>query len=189
MSRYVPVVSPLSRRNIEQDAIRITARFYPDLLQEPGRFPVLEFFDHVLRDVYRLDPGVELLSDGVEGMTWPDGRVLVSADTYRGAHDGIGRPRFTVVHECYHGIKHRRQIQKALVDAGELVLYRRTKIKPYVDPEWQANTFASAVLMPEAMVRRIAAMEHRMLLVGRMAEVFGVSPKAAEVRLAKLGLQ
>jgi Zn-dependent peptidase ImmA (M78 family) len=149
---------------------------------------VLNFFDHVLRDEYGLDPGVEPLSDGVEGMTWPDGRVLVNEETYCGADNGFGRPRFTVVHECYHGIKHRDQIRKALIDTGELVLYRRDDIKPYVDPEWQANTFASAVLMPEQMVRRVIAGKQRRLMANSLVEVFAVSLTAAEVRLKKLDI-
>src|SRR5215831_18064034 len=140
MSVYVPAVRPLSARNIEQQAIAITQRFYPELLTEPGEFPVLDFFDR-LRDDYHLDPGVEELSAGVEGITWPDGRVILSEQTYRAAFEGQGRARFTVVHEAYHGIEHRSQIQRALVHTGELVLYRRQTIAAFRDPEWQANTF------------------------------------------------
>lgn len=189
MSNYVPAVAPLSRSNIERDAQRVIALHFPTLLTEAKPFPVLHFFDHVLRDEYGLDPGVEPLSDGVEGMTWPDGRVLVSEDTYRGAASGNGRARFTIVHEAYHGIKHRQQIQRALVDAGELVLYRRTDLKPYLDPEWQANTFAGAVLMPEPIVRYLHA-RHKSptYLASVMTQQFQVSLKAAEVRLKKLGI-
>lgn len=188
MASVVPLVAPMSRSAIEGDATKIILDYHPHLLRIPGAFPVLDFFDHVLREDFGLDPGVELLSDGVEGMTWPDGRVLISGETYCGADRNSGRPRFTVMHEAYHGIKHRLQIRKALVDTGELVLYRRHDIKPYIDPEWQANTFASAVLMPELMVRRLASKGSRALLISRMMSVFGVSQKAAEVRLAKLGI-
>jgi hypothetical protein len=185
MSQFVPVVAPMSRADIERDATLVIARFRPDLLRKPGSFPVLKLFD-ALRDQYDLDPGVEELSDGVEGMTFPDGRVLLSEETYRGAHDGQGRPRFTVLHECYHGVKHREQIRRALIDTGELVVYRRQSIRPFLDPEWQANAFAGALLMPEEMVRLLASKEHRLLLPDAMAEEFGVSNKAAEVRLSVL---
>jgi Zn-dependent peptidase ImmA (M78 family) len=133
-----------------------------------------------------LDPGVEELSDGVEGMTFPDGRVILSEETYRGAHDGLGRPRFTVVHECYHGIRHREQIRRALIDSGELVLCRRQIVKPFRDPEWQANAFSGALLMPAPMVRMLAAKQSRSLLPATMREEFGVSTQAAEVRLQVL---
>lgn len=186
MSAYVPAVRPMSRVQIEQAAQRIIARHYPYLMRKPGQFPVLDFFDR-LKDDYGLDPGVEELSDGVEGMTWPDG-VIVSEETYQGAHDGIGRPRFTVVHEGFHGIEHRNQIRKALTDSGELVLYRRHDIEPFRDPEWQANAFAAAMLMPEPVVRALATREQRLFLTSTMMEEFGVSGQAAEVRLRKLAI-
>jgi hypothetical protein len=187
MNHFVPVVAGMSRAEIERDSIRIITEFQPDLLRNPGRFPVLKLFES-LEDQYGLDVGVEELSDGVEGMTFPDGRVLLSEATYRGANDGAGRQRFTVLHECYHGIKHRKQIQRALVDVGELVMCRRQSIKPYLDPEWQANAFAAAVLMPEKMVRLLARRHHRFSLPDAMATEFGTSIQAAEIRLEKLNI-
>jgi hypothetical protein len=165
----------------------VIRRFHPKLLNTPGQFPVLKLFDS-LSDQYGLDPGVEVLSDGVEGMTFPDGRVLLSEETYRGAHDGLGRSRFTVPHECYHGIKHRDQIRRALTDTGELVVFRRKLVQPFRDPEWQANAFAGALLMPAQMVRLLASKEQRLLLPDTMTEEFGVSYQAAEVRLKVLGI-
>lgn len=188
MTHYVPAVPPLSTHDIECDALTIIRNFYPGLLVEPEAFPVLDFFDHVLRDAYGLDTGVEPCSDGVEGITWPDGRVILSEDTYRRAARDEGRPRFTVVHEGYHGIKHCRHIKRVLVHTGELVLYRRSNLLPYRDPEWQADTFASAVLMPAPMVRRVAAETRPELARSAVVRTFKVSPRAAEVRLAKLGL-
>lgn len=187
MSEFVPSVQPLSRNDIESHAVQIIRRFYPHLLRKPGAFNVLDFFD-LLRDEFGLDPAVDQLPDGVEGMTWPDGRVIVSEETYRGAALGKGRPRFTIPHEGYHGIQHRSQIRKALYDSGELILYRRQLVRPYQDPEWQANTFASSILMPASMVQELAKKESRLFLAETMTEVFQVSPTAAEVRLKKLGL-
>ncbi len=46
---------------------------------------VINFFDHILVDLYKIDTGVQLLADGVEGQAWPDGRVFVSEGTYNGA--------------------------------------------------------------------------------------------------------
>jgi hypothetical protein len=182
MNSYVPEVRPLSRREIEDEALAVISRLYPKLLRKPGRFPVLDFWDR-LKDDYGLEPAVEHLSDGVEGITWPDGRVVLSEETYRGAHNGEGRPRYTVPHECFHGIKHRDQIRSALVDAGEIVLYRRHLVKPFRDPEWQANAFSSAILMPACMVAKVLSNTPKVLVISRMMEEFGVSRRAAEVRL------
>lgn len=188
MSNFVPAVAPTSKKEIEVLATRLLCKHYPRLLRQPAAFPVLEFFDHVLREYYELDTGVEVLSDGVEGVTLPDGQVLVSEETYRSAHMKAGRGRFTVIHECCHGLMHSRQIQRAIVDRGELVLHRRRTIEPYRDPEWQANYYAGAILMPHQMVVQLAKEEERFLLPSAMADVFGVSRIAAEVRIDKLGI-
>jgi Zn-dependent peptidase ImmA (M78 family) len=111
----------------------------------------------------------------------------VSEKTYEGACAGKGRDRFTVVHEAFHGIRHRKQIREKLVHSGGLVLYRRKTIPPYRDPEWQANTFASAVLMPHPMVRQLSKTESGPSLLWAMKESFGVSLEAAKVRIDKLG--
>ena len=58
-------------------------------------------------DEIGLTPGVDELSDGVEGITWPDGRVMLSEKTYCDAVDGNGRARFTVAHEIAHALHHR----------------------------------------------------------------------------------
>ena len=95
MSTLVPTVRPHSRKEIELQAAGVISRFYSSLLRAPGEFPVLDFFDR-LKDDYLLDPGVEELADGVEGITWPDGRVIVSEATYRAASRGNGRARYTL---------------------------------------------------------------------------------------------
>jgi IrrE N-terminal-like domain len=188
MALYVPEVAPLSRRQIESEASGVLAEFYHRLLEEPGKFPVLDFFDHCLREVYGLDTGVKPLSDGVEGVTFPDGRVFVSEETYRRACRGDGRARFTVLHESYHGIRHRNQIRSRLVHFGGLVLRRRQSIPAFRDPEWQANVFAAAALMPAQMLRIVAQRAARPYLAREVSSTFGVSVQAAEVRISQLGL-
>lgn len=186
MSQYVPKVSPLSREKIERGAAEILQNFYPHLIDRPGIFPVLEFFDR-LKDDFGLDPGVAELSTGVEGMTYPDGRVLVSESTYRLAAMGYGRDRFTVMHECSHGLLHSEQIRDALIDSGKLVFYRRREVPAYEDPEWQANSLASALLMPRtavaALLKANASMRNP---VQAVRHAFQVSATAAEIRLAIL---
>jgi Zn-dependent peptidase ImmA (M78 family) len=99
----------------------------------------------------------------------------------------LGRPRFTIVHEAGHGILHRAQIRRQLSD-GRLTMHRRACVAPYLDPEWQANTFASAVLTPAAMARQVAEERPAWQRVMTFQRVFDVSAQAAEVRLKTLGL-
>ncbi len=183
---YLPAVAPKSRAKLEREAEDLLRRCYPEFLQRPGRFPAVRFF-HDLED-HGLDPAVELLSAGVEGITWPDGRVVLSEDTYRGACRGDGRCRFTVVHEGCHGLFHRSQLRHALVHTGTLVLHRKEDLVAYRNPEWQANAFASAVLMPKAMVLEVIAQCGPYNKIKRIMEVFQVSRQAAEVRLRVIGI-
>jgi hypothetical protein len=182
MSSYVPTVLPLSRRDIESCAERLVKQFFPYCLNTPGPFPVLMFFDSVLPDAFGLDTGVEELSDGVEGMTWPDGRVLLSPDTYAMAAAGQGRARFTTMHESFHGIQHQKQIRRVLSDTGRITLHRRGAIPPYLDPEWQANVFAAAAMMPANMVEYLGKRVSKGMLPFEMARVFQVSSEAAQIR-------
>lgn len=147
MSAFVPRVAPKSKWEIEKEAEALIRQHFPERLETPGHLDVLEFWE-LLEDAYGLRPGVDELSDGTEGMTYPDGRVLVNEATYRGVVGGNGRSRFTMCHEAYHGLAHRNQIRNVLIDTGELALYRRSELPPAVDPEWQANVFAASILMP-----------------------------------------
>jgi hypothetical protein len=151
---FLPHVRPLTVRTIEFHSRRIIRRFFPGLLRDPGVFPVLEFWE-LLRERFGLDPGVEELSDGVDGVAYPDGRILVNELTYRGATLGKGRDRETMVHEGYHGLQHRLQIRNALVHQGGLVLYRRQSVPRARNPEWQADVFAGAALMPRRMFQQV----------------------------------
>jgi hypothetical protein len=185
---YIPLVSPMSRAQIEAEALELLRGFYPELLLSPRPFPVLDFFDR-LKDDYGLDPAVSgKLGDGVEGVTLPDGRVYVSESTYRMAVMGEGRARFTILHECFHGIKHRAQIRDCLVHTGQLALHRKAHVPSYRDPEWQANVFASAALMPEPTLRQCVAESNGVSLIQRAARVFETSFQAASIRLGRLGL-
>jgi len=181
MSTYVPRVAAKSKREIEEEAAKILRLHFPQLLRTPGRLNVLEFWE-LLGDEYGLQPGVDDLSDGTEGMTWPDGRVLVNEATYRGVVRGNGRSRFTMCHEAYHGLQHRSQIRNVLVDTGELALFRRGELKPAVDPEWQANVFAASILMPWPTVKSVLS-EAADKPIEDVMYFFGVSKTAASIRI------
>lgn len=187
MSLMVPEVAPMSRAEIEADARKVIERFHPGLLDTAGEFPIVDFFDHDLPEAYGLSTGVAELGDGIEGLTFPDGRVQVSEETYTSAVRGNGRARFTIAHEAYHGIRHRNQIRRQMARYGELTLKRRVNVPAFRDPEWQANVFAAALLMPADAVRALAAEGGpRGELTGEIQRRFGVSWSAAEIRIDTL---
>ncbi|WCS22787.1 ImmA/IrrE family metallo-endopeptidase [Methylobacterium sp. NMS14P] len=107
------------------------------------------------------------------GQVEPHRRMLtLRTDVYERILDHKGRDRFTGCHEVGHAVLHGRTLNRLAPG-----------IRParYCDPEWQANTFAGAILMPEHMVRAMRS-------VGEIADEFGVTRDAAEVRCRILGV-
>ena len=189
MNQRVPRVRPRSKRQIESLSERILDSYKPNLLKVPGRLPVLDFFESYLPEKYELDTGVGELADGIEGLTSPDGQVLVNEETYRNACNSRksfkehGRARFTIIHECGHGIMHRNELRSRMISTGKLVLHRRPDLPAFLDPEWQANYFAGALLMPRRAIKVLAEKEKSLLLPEIISDEFGVSYTAAKVRM------
>ena len=118
--------------------------------------------------------------------------------------------RFTLAHECEHGFLHRRYfsideqqttfldekpqfIACRRIDMGGTTYNRKRKIVSLNDKlEWQANTFASCILMNrEALTYYLAeaGLVHANIndIIYGISDHFGVSKAAAEVRLKVLG--
>jgi len=102
------------------------------------------------------------------------GELSLRSDVYDGLCEGNGRDRFTACHEMGHYFLHRSTLNRAPA-VKQIPIYR--------DPEWQANAFAAAVLMPRQHFRHDYGGSIR-----AVAAEFGVSLEAAKLRVKKLGL-
>lgn len=110
------------------------------------------------------------------GLTDPDQLImLIRRDVYDGACRGQGRDRFTLAHELGHLILHGggRYLERADPRAPP------PTHKKWEDSEWQADTFASELLMPITVVKKCKT-------PGELAVRAGVSVSAAEVRFKVL---
>lgn len=120
----------------------------------------------------------EMAERGVEGFYSPsEGCVFLSDSTYAACLDRSNpRALFTLAHELGH-----------LALGHELALNLEVGLREehqiYEDSEWQANTFASELLMPEDIIRL-----EELFFPESLCDRFGVSFEAARVRLTKLGL-
>ena len=113
--------------------------------------------------------------------------ILASPETYDWLEKGHPRGGFFVAHELGHCLLHTDQLvrlaqmpktqQAALQRGGQEVAH-----ETYRDTEWQANAFASALLMP---ARGILTLEQKYsdLSPAMMATHFHVSTEAATYRL------
>ena len=182
----LPVVAGRSLKNIEDQALAIVQWHYPGVLDNPQPFPVPEFSEFGIRDAYSFKLGPRQMPADIEAFCdTTHGIVYLREDVYDGMWDGDTRSRFTACHEIGHLILH-SSTRLTFTEADQLgMLYRRKdQIRPYEDPEWQANAFSAALLMPapavETLVTRVG------FDVSAMSETFLVSYSAAEIRLEKL---
>jgi hypothetical protein len=100
-------------------------------------------------------------------------RILyLREDVYDGLLNNRGRDRFTACHEMGHVILHGGTLNRRMPN---------TRVAAFRNPEWQANSFAAAILMPRNMALTLAShMAFR--------EAFGVTESAAKVRAKVLGM-
>jgi Zn-dependent peptidase ImmA (M78 family) len=111
--------------------------------------------------------------------------MLASEQTYNRLEEGHPRAGYFVAHELGHCLLHSDQLVRlAQMPTHQQAAFHRgrTDHKPYEDTEWQANSFASALLMP---ARGIYAIEQgfERLTPSLVAVRFGVSTEAAGYRL------
>jgi hypothetical protein len=190
MSVRVPKVRPLSRVAIEDLAEAFVATVSRGTLNGKVCLPVEKIVEFKLADLFGVEFHVDNLPAGVEGRF--EGNTLTLApEVYTQLLQGVPRSRFTVTHEIGHCALHREilQLLNSEERRGLVVLHRRDTIESYRDPEWQANTFAGAALMPVGAVMAIAATlppQFSGLLPDRVAAKMGVSVEAAKIRVGGL---
>ncbi len=133
--------------------IEVVYELLPDLL--PG-------FELQVRDEWEMGQD--------HGQTFPDRkRIYLRKDVYDGMCQGKGRDRFTAAHELGHLFLHTGIGFARAMDSS-------TKI--YCNSEWQANTFASALLIDETRLQQCRD-------VTEVMECFGVTLDAARVRFKR----
>jgi len=134
-------------------------------------FPIVEFMENVMPKMF---PGFnyEIVDDdeleGKEGLTLPHEKLIVLPNVvYTEALAGRGRARFSVAHEVSHYF---------LIDDGNIAFARyNMSIPTYQNPEWQANTLASEILIVPKLSVGMSCVD--------IENAFGVSNAAAKVHL------
>jgi len=111
--------------------------------------------------------------------------ILASDLIYARLEESHPRAAYFVAHELGHCVLHTDQLVRlAQMPTNQQAAFHRGRAdhKPYEDTEWQANAFASALLMPAA---GMAALEDEGLELDPLfvARRFRVSKEAANYRL------
>lgn len=167
------IVAPLRKAQIEHLSLQWRRGLGYRDEQRVSMPAIIEFaLPQVFPDFdYEIVPDGELV--GAEATTSLDRRYMrIRESIYDAARRGQGRPAFTLAHELGHLLLHCLQ---------RVEFARGQKPQAFRDPEWQADQFASAFLIPEAEARKAYD-------PGLLALRFGTTPAAARVRLEKLGI-
>ena len=141
---------PLSRRDI-----RTVAKIFHKIMDSKGYFDIIAFLELKMADI---DPDFvfEVVEDDklpfAYAQSYPDEHLIqVRESVYYGAINNNGRDRFTLCHELGHCIFHGQKNISYLRADRELEKYK--------DPEWQADTFAGELLVPEEIARTCTVLE------------------------------
>ncbi|NKX75014.1 ImmA/IrrE family metallo-endopeptidase [Rhodobacteraceae bacterium R_SAG3] len=108
----------------------------------------------------------------------PDGKFHITLSS----HTGALRDNFTIAHELGHLLLHWPKVK---AEHGEVGMKATRRVDEGDDAlrrcEWEANWFASAFLMPEALFKELYAK-------GIASQALGVTPAAVRVRAESLKL-
>jgi len=210
----------LSRDEIDSIAVDVLKEFQPEVLTSARPVDIEGLVEDGLSLSLKYEPlgkdnpvlGITVFEDmDIEGIyyTVPTGTILInnSANSIKRAT----RTRFTVAHECGHWVLHRSyhspvnkqyKLRTMPYNACRETTIGRSNFTARTDDdweEWQADAFASALLMPLPTFADYACRERKKgsIYVGvtepysydglceRVAKKFNVSLIAAEIRLKR----
>lgn len=159
------VASPMSRADIRhiakcfREMLGLKDVLYVDVVR------LLEFVLAKLGVNYEVVGVSELKEEAVSHPATDT--IIIREDVYSGACQGVGRYRFTIMHEIAHLLLH---------DTQSIRLARGEKPREaYLDPEWQADAFAGEFLVPYSLTCNMTEKE--------IVEKCGVTPRAAKCQI------
>lgn len=144
------IAQPMSKAKIHH--IAEAARKMILESEDPYEFPIVKAIENLTKYDSRFN--YEIVEDcelpnAYANYCPANNTMTIRQSVYTGALNGHGRDRFTLAHELGHYFLH-----------DDETTFSRTSgavVPTYKNPEWQANTFASAILMPRRLIRNMTA--------------------------------
>ena len=194
VAEMVPLVPARSSNQIKAIAGTALKKLFPDLRSLLQPRSLARLFDSGDLSKIGFSYGVEDLPRQEEAHTdFEENIIILSPKTYDDLQKGMHRARFTLAHEIGHAVLHTSSIRTACLlsasrkssdtmpNSADIPKFRRGKFPAYMDPEWQANKFASAFLMPEDLLNWLAIKGS--LTAPTLASYANVSEEAATYRI------
>ena len=140
---------PLYRKNIRLMALKFREIFG---IENELYIDVVRFLEFVLLRIGINFMIVENDEMEEEALTIPSEMLIkIREDVYEGAVSGVGRYRFTIMHEIGHIFLHTED---------SICLARgKDNVEVYRDPEWQADAFAGEFLVPSHLTKNMSPAE------------------------------
>ncbi len=180
-------IRSMSFREIELYALFFLADYQKSALQELCPVDVIQILEHDIYDNCGVKVDlVDNLPLGIEAQTiFQTKKIQITELCYEKVHSNSPRDRFTIAHEIGHCILHLPKISNIQLLAAR---GGSSVIKPYQNPERQADYFAGALLMPLpafcSVYEQFAARECKCCGISEyMANTFQVSVQAAQIRI------
>lgn len=190
MGNAILTAKPRSGDEIDGIALGVVTKFQPQMLNSLQAFEVQRFFECELWSETGISCDYQQLPFGAYGMTEIDGMRCVICSSLLNNTDGGRFLRSTIGHEIGHCYLHvpefrLRKLVQFINDSGSTALPRRDEdsVKIYMRPEWQANRFSGALLMPRPSVELAIANGHT---AADMCDIFDVHLPFVNSRLRGL---
>lgn len=145
-------------------------------LEKSLYFPVVQFLENILPILipnFQVEYPTAFEMGDLHGETIPSKNLIrIREDVYLRAVAGKGRDRLTIAHEIGHLFLHaNNSISLCRLEPGQ-------RLKPYEDPEWQADAFGGELLAPSYLIRGMSETDIQVKC--------GVSAAAARCQLKAL---
>lgn len=189
-------VAPMSGAGIDQEAATLLKHSQANCLDPrfPQKVDVEAIFEFDIPKLTGFKTGFCDYPDGIEGCT-DVGNLTSNVSSSLLKKNMKNRRRSTIPHEAGHIWLHAPQ----LIRARKVLIFKDEKgrvhsglprlspqfVRRFENPEWQADRFAAALLMPTEPVK--ACVQHG-LSIPQIASLFEVSVALATSRLKGLGL-
>lgn len=163
MTEHGYAVQPRSTESIAQVAERFLRRRAPEYLSSGRALDLSHLVDYGLQKegimVYPVSAD-ELPESEAETRAARCLEIWMRAEFYEAlfeANSNTNRARSTLAHEIGHAVLHDVDVRTGHHRPHALALRRglRSELEPFKDSEWQAHTFAGALLMPRPALRKV----------------------------------
>ncbi len=191
MTEHGYAVRPRSTAHIALAAEAFLARCEPTHLTSGNALNLAELVDRSLqRERILVYPASEKELPDAEAETRAgDGEwllILMREEFYAALFDRSSntvRARSTLGHELGHAVLHAAEVRAGRLRPHSFALRRapRHQLKPFRDSEWQAHSFAGALLLPRPALARCGITDERAL-----AELFDVSEAFVRSHLKRI---